>query len=38
MALSRVRVSPDFPHSYGVARVDDLRVVSGIIHAIRNGL
>ncbi len=32
------RISPFFPLSQGVPRVDDQRVVSGIIHVIRNGL
>ncbi len=32
------RISPFFPISHGVPRVDDRRVVSGIIHVIRNGL
>ena len=32
------RVSPFFPLSHGVPRVDDRRVVSGIIYVIRNGL
>ena len=32
------RIEPHFPLSHGVPRVDDLRVVSGIIHVIRNGL
>ena len=32
------RISPFFPRSHGVPRVDDQRVVSGIIHVIRNGL
>lgn len=32
------RIKPHFPLSHGVPRVDDLRVVSGIIHVIRNGL
>lgn len=32
------RMSPHFPLSHGVARVDDRRVISGIIHVIRNGL
>jgi putative transposase len=32
------RIKPYFPLSHGVPRVDDLRVVSGIIHVIRNGL
>src|SRR6187401_348598 len=32
------RLSPHFPLSHGVARVDDRRVVSGIVYVIRNGL
>jgi len=32
------RLKPYFPRSHGVARVDDLRVISGIIYVIRNGL
>jgi transposase len=32
------RISPHFPLAHGVARVDDRRVVSGIIYVIRNGL
>ncbi len=32
------RISPFFSLSHGVPRVDDQRVVSGIIHVIRNGL
>ena len=32
------RIAPYFPLSHGIARVDDRRVVSGIIHVIRNGL
>lgn len=32
------RISPHFPLSHGVPRVDDRRVVSGIVHVIRNGL
>ena len=32
------RISPFFPLSHGVARVDDRRVVSGIVYVIRNGL
>jgi transposase len=32
------RIKPHFPLSHGVPRVDDRRVVSGIIHVIRNGL
>jgi transposase len=34
----RARISPYFPLSHGVPRVDDRRVVSGIIYVIRNGL
>jgi putative transposase len=39
--LSRARmrrIEPYFPLSHGVARVDDRRVISGIIFVIRNGL
>jgi transposase len=32
------RISPDFPLAHGVARVDDRRVLSGIVYVIRNGL
>ena len=32
------RIQPYFPLSHGVPRVDDQRVVSGILHVIRNGL
>ena len=32
------RIAPFFPRSHGVPRVDDRRVVSGIIHVICNGL
>jgi putative transposase len=32
------RITPYFPLSDGMPRVDDQRVVSGIIHVIRNGL
>ena len=32
------RIEPYFPLSHGIPRVDDLRVVSGIVHVIRNGL
>lgn len=32
------RIEPYFPLSHGVPRVDDRRVVSGIIHVIRTGL
>ena len=33
-----LRISPYFPLSHGIARVDDRRVLSGIIFVIRNGL
>lgn len=32
------RIMPHFPLSHGIARVDDRRVLSGIVHVIRNGL
>jgi hypothetical protein len=32
------RLGPFFPRTRGVPRVDDRRVVSGIVHVIRNGL
>jgi transposase len=32
------RIKPYFPRSHGVARVDDRRVVSGILYVLRNGL
>lgn len=32
------RIKPYFPKSHGRPRVDDRRVISGIIHVIRNGL
>jgi len=32
------RIKPYFPFSHGVERVDDRRVISGIIYVIRNGL
>lgn len=32
------RISPFFPLSHGVPRVDDRRVVSGIIYVIKHGL
>ena len=31
-------ISPFFPLAHGVPRVDDRRVVSGMVHVIRNGL
>ena len=32
------RISPYFPLSHGVPRVDDRRVVSGIVYVLRSGL
>jgi transposase len=32
------RIAPQFPLSHGVPRVDDRRVVSGIVYVIRHGL
>ena len=32
------RIQPYFPLSHGVARVDDRKVLSGIIYVIKNGL
>jgi len=32
------RIQPYFPKSHGVPRVDDLRVISGIIHVLKRGL
>ena len=32
------RIKPFFPRSHGVPRVDDRRVVSGIIYVIKHGL
>ena len=32
------RIAPHFPLAHGIARVDDRRVVSGIVYVIRNGL
>ncbi|WP_371136870.1 transposase, partial [Falsiroseomonas sp.] len=32
------RLSPHFPRSHGVPRVDDRRVISGIIYVIRHRL
>ena len=33
-----LRIEPYFPLSHGVPRVDDRKVISGIVHVIRNGL
>ena len=32
------RIEPYFPLSHGIPRVDDRRIVSGIIYVIRGGL
>ncbi len=32
------QIEPYFPLSHGVPRVDDQRIISGIIFVIRNGL
>ncbi|CUS39815.1 transposase [Candidatus Nitrospira nitrosa] len=32
------RITPYFPVPHGIPRVDDLRVISGIIYGIRHGL
>ncbi|WP_298222038.1 transposase, partial [Acidocella sp.] len=32
------RIAPCFPLSHGVPRVDDRRVISGIIYVIKHGL
>ncbi|SET48432.1 transposase, IS5 family [Nitrosospira multiformis] len=32
------RIKPYFPLSHGVLRINDLRVISGIMYVIRNGL
>ncbi len=32
------RIKPYFPLSHGIPRVDDRRVISGIIHVIKRGL
>ena len=32
------RIKPHFPLSHGIPRVDDLRVISGVIHVIKRGL
>lgn len=31
-------IRPYFPRSHGISRVDDLRVISGIIYVIKHGL
>ena len=37
-AVQMRRIEPYFPLSHGIARVDDRKVISGIIFVIRNGL
>ena len=37
-ARQMARISPHFPLSHDIPRVDDRRVVSGIVYVIRNGL
>ena len=32
------KIEPFFPKSHGVARVDDRRVISGIVYVLKNGL
>ena len=32
------RITPYFPLSHGIPRVDDRRIISGIIFVLRNGL
>ncbi|MBA3895739.1 MAG: transposase [Sphingomonadaceae bacterium] len=32
------RIEPNFPPSHGMPRVDDRRVIPGIIFVVRNGL
>lgn len=32
------RIKPYFPLSHGMPRVDDLRVISGIVYVIKNGM
>jgi transposase len=32
------RIAPHFPLSHGIPRVDDRRILSGILFVIRNGL
>ncbi len=36
--VQMARISPFYPLSHGMPRVDDRRVISGIIFVIRNGL
>ncbi|UVK46661.1 transposase [Mesorhizobium sp. AR07] len=38
VASADARIEPYFPFSHGVPRVDDWRVISGILFVIRNGL
>ncbi len=36
--LQLARIRPYFPRSHGIARVDDRRVISGIIYVLKHGL
>lgn len=36
--VQMARISPYFPLAHGVPRVDDRRVVSGIVYVIKHGL
>jgi transposase len=37
-AAQMLRIEPYFPLSHGVPRVDDRRVLSGIVYVLKNGL
>lgn len=37
-ARQMARISPVFPLAHGAPRVDDRRVVSGIVYVIKHGL
>jgi putative transposase len=37
-AAQMLRIEPFFPLSHGVPRVDDRRVLSGIVYVLKNGL
>ena len=37
-ATQMLRIEPFFPLSHGVPRVDDRRVLSGIVYVLKNGL
>lgn len=38
LSENQLRIKPFFPLSHGVSRVNDRRVVSGIIYVIKHGL